>query len=123
MAGLSGSVSSHSFTVGSPGRLGRRSTEFSTTLLDEHLALRPPPGEKLTPMPTYMEPVTKSAGRRWGKLHEDHMLSKLRKRKALKSEQNKTIKANAIRSVKKLPTEVLVMDWMKVCLVYVNCQI
>lgn len=110
---------SQTFSVASPGRLARKSSMgINTTMLDEHLSARPKSREQLTPMPNYMEPITKSAGRCWAKLHEDHMLLKLRKRKALKSEQNHKIRDDAIHSVKRLPTEVLVMDWMKVCLVF-----
>ena len=109
-------------SVASPGWMTRTTTSgFSPMMLDEHLTMRPKSRERLTPMPSYMQPVTKSAGRCWAKLHEDHMLSKLRKRKAVKSEQNHKVREDAIRSVSKLPSEVLVMDWMKVCVSFSAC--
>ena len=68
---------------------------------------------RLTPMPDYMHPVTKSAAKRWRKLHEDHMMKKLIEKHNAKKQRNQQTKAQAQSIIRKIPLELLAHMWMK----------
>jgi len=68
---------------------------------------------RLTPMPDYMHPVTKSAAKRWRKLHEDHMMNKLIEKRNAKKQRNQKTKAQAQSIIRKIPFELLAQMWMK----------
>ena len=67
---------------------------------------------RLTPMPDYMRPVTKSASRKWAKLHEDHMMHKLIAKRQAKTEINQQTREEAVKLAKKIPIELLAEDWL-----------
>ena len=69
--------------------------------------------ERLTPMPEYMHPIERSAATRWQKLHEDHMMQKLLKKRAEKKKQNHYTKKEAHKIARKIPMEILARDWFK----------
>ena len=68
--------------------------------------------DRLTPMPDYMAPVTKSASNRWKKLHEDHMMTKLMDKRSAKKERNRITRDEARKMAKKIPMEDLSKIWM-----------
>ena len=59
-----------------------------------------------------MRPVTRSAQRRWKKLHEDHMMDQLMKKRMQKKQQNQKTREDAQKIARKLPMEVLAKEWL-----------
>lgn len=77
-------------------------------------AQRPRTAERLTPMPDYMHPVSKSSAKLFRRLHEDHMMGKLMiKRSATKVRNTKT-RDEARELARKIPMELLAKDWFAV---------
>ena len=64
-------------------------------------------------MPDYMRPVTRSAQRKFKKLHDDHMMGKLMEKRAAKKEQNQATREDAKKIMRKIPMEMLAKEWMK----------
>ena len=71
-----------------------------------------PPPERLAPMPDYLRPVTRSASRKFSKLHEDHMMGKLMEKRATKKLKNQEVKRDAKALARKIPIEVLAKEWL-----------
>ena len=92
---------------GRPASRGRPGSRSSLT------TPKTPSADKLSPMPDYMRPVVKSAVRKWKKLHEDHMMNELRKKRAVKKEQNQGIREQAQNIMRKIPMEILAEQWLK----------
>lgn len=76
-------------------------------------AQRPSTAERLTPMPDYFRPISRSAQRKFKKLHDEHMMGKLMEKRASKKEQNQATREAARRIMRKIPVEILAQDWMK----------
>ena len=68
--------------------------------------------ERLTPMPDYMHPVTKSSAKLFRKLHEDHMMGKLMVKRSAIKERNSKTRDEARALARKIPLEVLAKDWL-----------
>jgi uncharacterized protein (UPF0297 family) len=84
-----------------------------TSPLGTAAAQRPSTAERLTPMPDYFQPISRSAQRKFKKLHDEHMMGKLMDKRAAKKERNQATREEARRIMRKIPVEVLAKDWMK----------
>lgn len=72
---------------------------------------RPTTAERLTPVPDYMGPLTRSSAKKFRKLHEDHMMDKLLQKRSAKKERNTKTRDQARDLARKIPMEALAKDW------------
>ena len=72
---------------------------------------RPNTAERLTPMPDYMHPVTRSSAKIFRKLHEGHMMEKLINKRGFKKSENEKTREEARAMARKIPIEVLAREW------------
>ena len=73
---------------------------------------RPTTADRLTPMPDYMRPVTRSSAKKFRKLHEDHMMGKLVQKRSAKKERNMKTRDQARELARKIPMEMLANEWL-----------
>ncbi|XP_071945238.1 EF-hand calcium-binding domain-containing protein 5-like isoform X2 [Antedon mediterranea] len=75
-----------------------------------------PPSVKLlrskTEMSEHFSPIVKSAVRRWKRFHENRVLERFKVRKLAKNEHIKTVKEEKLRLARKIPIDVLALEWM-----------
>lgn len=99
--------------MSSPVIASRQSPGSMTSPLGMPVSQRPSTAERLTPMPDYMRPISRSAQRKFKKLHDDHMMSKLMEKRAAKKERNQATREEARKIMRKIPMEMLAKEWMK----------
>lgn len=72
---------------------------------------RPSTSERLTPMPDYMRPLTRGSAKKFRKLHEDLMMTKLIQKRSANKERNIKTRDQARQLAIKVPLDILAKDW------------
>ncbi|XP_033099536.1 EF-hand calcium-binding domain-containing protein 5-like isoform X2 [Anneissia japonica] len=63
-------------------------------------------------MAEHLSPIVKSAVRRWKRFHEQRVFERFKMRKNAKDEHIRTVKEEKLRLARKIPIDVLALEWM-----------